>query len=187
MTSTRNPEGIHRLIFKFQEAGGILKVNTTTAKGRPGAWTCALGLLICLMGCQTPVAKAPQLPPPRPPAATLPRPVRPTFYVATNQLSLRACPGLDCHKISTLDLNAEVEKMGQMENWTQIKVKKEGTIGYVRSRYLSPHPVVVAQLTKKKPKKAKPRKPTQPPEAAGVEGEAGPLKPEPSLPAPRAM
>ncbi len=65
MTSTRNPEGIRRLIFKFQEAGGILQVNTTTAKGRPGAWTCALGLLICLMGCQTPVAKAPQLPPPR--------------------------------------------------------------------------------------------------------------------------
>lgn len=187
MTSTRNPEGIHRLIFKFQETGGILKVNAKTAKGRPGAWTWALGLLICLMGCQPPVAKAPQLPPLRPPAATLPRPVRSTFYVATNQLSLRACPGLDCHKISTLDLNAEVEKMGQMENWTQIKVKKEGTIGYVRSRYLSPHPVVVAQLTKKKPKKAKPRKATQPPEAAGVEGEAGPMKQEPSLPVPRAM
>ena len=153
----------------------------------PGAWTCALGLVICLMGCQPRVIKAPLLPPTRPPAATLPRPVRPTFYVTINQLSLRACPGMDCHKISTLDLNAEVEKMGEIENWTQIKVKKEGTIGYVSSRYLSPHPMEVAQPTKKKPKKAKPRKATQPPEAAGEEGEAGPKKQEPSPPLPRAM
>jgi SH3-like domain-containing protein len=76
--------------------------------------------------------------------------VRLTFYVTINQLSLRACPGKGCHKISTLELNAEVEKMGEIENWTQIKVKKDGTIGYVSSRYLSPQPVVVAHPTKKK-------------------------------------
>ncbi len=186
MTSTRNPEGIHRWIFKFCEAGDLLKVNTTTVKGRPGAWTCALGLVICLMGCQTPVAKAPQLPP-RPPAAMLPRPVRPTFYVTVNQLSLRACPGLDCQKISTLDLNTEVEKMGVGDNWTQIKVKKGGAIGYVNSRYLSQHPVEVAQPAKKRPKKAKPHKATPPSEAAEEVREAGPQKQEPSGPLPRAM
>jgi hypothetical protein len=152
-----------------------------------GAWTCALGLIICLMGCQPGVVKAPPLPPPRPPAATLPRPVRPTFYVTISQLSLRACPGLDCHKISALDLNAEVEKMGEIENWTQVKVKKDGTIGYVRSRYLSPQPVKVAQATKKKPKKAKLRKATQPPEAAADAGEARPQKQEPSPLLPQAM
>ena len=70
--------------------------------------------------------------------------------------------------------------MGEIENWTQIKVKKDGTIGYVSSRYLSPQPVKVAQPTKKKPKKAKPRKATQPPKAAGEEGEAGPKRQEPS-------
>ena len=163
----------------------LLKVDATTANGRPGAWICALGLVICLMGCQPRVNKAPPLPPPLPPtAAPLPRPVRPTFYVTINQLSLRACPAIDCRKISTLELNAEVEKMGEIENWTQIKVKKDGTIGYVSSRYLSPQPVKVAQLTKKKPKKAKPRKATQPPEAAGEEGEAGSKKQESSPPLP---
>jgi hypothetical protein len=125
------------------------------------------------------------LTPPLPPAAgAQPRPARPTFYVTINQLSLRACPAKDCRKISTLKLNAEVEKMGAIENWTQIKVKKDGTIGYVSSRYLSPHPVEVAQHTKKKTKKARPRKAIQPPEAAGEEEEAGPKKQEPSPPLP---
>jgi len=161
--------------------------ETTTANGRSGAWICALGLVICLMGCQPRVNKAPPLPPPLPPAAALPRPVRPTFYVTINQLSLRTCPGKDCHKIRTLELNAEVEKMGEIENWTQIKVKKDGTMGYVSSRYLSLQPVEVAQNTKKKPKRAKPRKATQPPEAAG-EQEPSPPLPEPEGPkVPRVM
>jgi hypothetical protein len=152
--------------------------------GRIGAWICALGLVICLMGCQPQINKAPPLPPPLPPAAPLPQPVRPTFYVTINQLNLRACPGKDCPKTSALELNAEVEKMGEIENWTQIRVKKDGTIGYVSSRYLSPQPVKIAKSTKKKPKKAKPPKATQPPEAAGEEGEAGLKKQEPSAPLP---
>lgn len=168
----------------FGESGSWVAAFKTAI---PGAWTCALGLLLCLTGCQPQAIKAPLLPPPRPPAATLTRPVRPTFYVTINQLSLRACPGKDCHKISTLNLNAEVEKMGEIDNWTQIKVKKGGTIGYVNSRYLSPHPVEVAQLTKKKPKKAKPRKTTQSFEAAEEAGQARPQKQEPSSPLPRAM
>ena len=162
-------------------------MNATNTNRRPGAWICTLGLVICLMGCQPGVQKAPPLPPPLPPAAVLPRPVRPTFYVTINQLSLRTCPGLDCPKSSTLELNAEVEKMGEIENWTQIKVKKDGTIGYVSSRYLSPQPVQVAQSTRKKPKRVKARKATQPPEAAGEEREAAPQKQEPSPPVPRVM
>jgi len=120
----------------------------------------------------------------------MPRPVRPTVYVTINQLSLRTCPSIDCDKISTLELNTEVEKMGEIENWTQIKVKKDGTIGYVRSHFLSPQPVEVAQRIKKKLKKTKPRKAIQPPEAAGEEGEegeAGSEKQEPPPPLPRAM
>ena len=156
----------------------------TVDKQRPGAWICALALVICLMGCQPQVYRTPPLRPPLPPVAPLPQPVRPTFYVTINQLNLRSCPGIDCPKTSALELNAEVEKMGEIENWTQIRVKKDGTIGYVSSRYLSPQPVKVAQPTKKKPKKAKPPKATQPPEAAGEEGEAGPQKQEPSPPLP---
>ena len=117
-------------------------------------------------------------------AAALPQPVRPTFYVTINQLNLRACPGLDSPKISALELNAEVEKMGEIENWTQIRVKQDGTIGYVSSRYLSPQPVKVAQPIKKKPKKTKPRKAAPPPEAAGEEEEAEPKKRSLSLQSP---
>jgi hypothetical protein len=173
----------------------LLKVAETTANGRSGAWIGVLGLVICLVGCQPGGYRAAPLPPPLPSAAPLPHPVRPTFYVTMNQLNLRACPGKDCPRTSSLELNAAVEKMGEIENWTQIRVKKDGTIGYVSSRYLSPQPVKVAQLTKKKTKKAKPPKATQHPEAAGEEGETGlkkqeplPLLPEPEDPkVPRVM
>ncbi|MHB8069132.1 MAG: SH3 domain-containing protein [Desulfobaccales bacterium] len=155
--------------------------------GRSGAWICALGLVICLIGCQTQVSKVPPSPPPLPPKPAQPKAVRSTFYVTTNQLSLRACPGIDCKKITTLKLNAEVEKMGESQNWTQIKVKKDGTIGYVSSRYLSPQPVEVAHLTKKKPKKTKSPKATQPPEVPMEAGKAWPKNPEPEPPIPRVM
>jgi uncharacterized protein YgiM (DUF1202 family) len=156
-------------------------------KQRSGAWICALALVICLMGCQPQAYRTPALPPPLPPVAPLPQPVRPIFYVTINQLNVRTCPGLDCPKTSALQLNAEVEKLGEIENWTQIRVKKDGTIGYVASRYLSPQPVKIAQPAKKKPRKAKPPKATQPPVAAGEKGEAGPPKHEPSPPLPRVM
>ena len=162
-------------------------MDGTTANGRPGAWICALGLVICLMGCQPRVDKAPPLPPPLPPAAGLPQPARPTFYVTINQLNVRTCPGLDCPKTSALELNAQVEKLGEIENWTQIRVKRDGTIGYVSSRYLSPRPVKFAHFIKKKPKKTKPRKATQPPDAVGAEKEAEPKKQGPSPPLPRVM
>ena len=161
-------------------------MNKTTVNGRLGAWICTLGLVISLTACQPRVNNAPPLPPPLPPAAILPQPVRPTFYVAINQLNLRACPSVDSPKISALELNAAVEKMGETEKWTQIRVKKNGTIGYVNSRHLSPQPVKVAQPVKKKPKKAKLRKATQPPEAVGEEKEAEP-KEELLSPLPRVM
>ena len=159
----------------------------TVDKQRPGAWICALALVICLAGCQTQTSRTPPLPPPLPPVAPLPQPVRPTFYVTVNQLNVRTCPGLDCPKTSALELNAEVEKLGEIENWTQIRVKKDGTIGYVASRYLSPQPVKIARPAKKKPKRAKPPKDTQPSVAAGEKGEAGPPEHEPSPPLPRVM
>jgi hypothetical protein len=156
-------------------------VEATTNNGRPGAWICVLGLFICLMGCQPRPYQAPPPPPPPPLPAPPPRVARPTFYVAINQLNLRSCPGIDCPKISALELNAEVEKMGEVGKWTQVRVKKDGMMGYVSSRYLSPTPVEVAPPTKKKPKtkakKATPPKATQPPKPTEAEGEAPPKKP----------
>jgi hypothetical protein len=157
------------------------------AWGRLGAWLGALGLVICLLGCQPRVNKLPALPPPVPAAAPLRRPAHPTFYVTVNQLRLRACPGKDCPETSTLALNTAVEKLGEIEKWTQIRVKKDGTIGYVSSRYLAPHPVAAAKPARKKPKLAKRRKATQPHVAAKAEGEAAPQPTEPSPPLPHVM
>jgi hypothetical protein len=161
-------------------------VDETTVYGRLGAWICALGLVISLTGCQPRIHDAPPLPPPLPPAAAWPQPARPTLYVTIDQLNLRACPGVDSPKISALELNAEVEKMGEIGNWTQGRVKKTGIIGYVKSRYLSPQPVRVAKPIRKKPKKAKLRQTTRPPESAGEKKEDLPQE-EPLSPIPRVM
>jgi hypothetical protein len=171
----------------FSSAASSAGPGHLIGSGHSGAWICALGLVICLIGCQPREHKSPPLPQPVAPAASRPRPARPTFYVNVNQLRLRACPGMDCPKTSTLELNTEVEKMGEIENWTQVEVKKDGTIGYVSSGYLSPHPVEVAKSGKKKPKKAKHRRTTRPSEVAREGGEAGPKKQEPSPPLPRVM
>ncbi|MHB9072200.1 MAG: SH3 domain-containing protein [Desulfobaccales bacterium] len=184
-------EGLKAKTFGHELSGAAIAAGPGHPIGlrRPVALICAFGLAIGLMGCHPQANKTPPLPLPSRPAATLPRPVRPTFYVTINELNVRACPGLDCPKTSTLELNAEVEKLGQIGDWTQIKVKKDGTIGYVSSRYLSPKKLVeVAKLTKKKPKKAKHRKTTQPPVAAEKEEEAEPKQQEePSPPLPRVM
>ena len=121
-----------------------------------------LGLALCLAGCQSlfprpvyspPVVQAPPAPPP--PVA------RPTFYVAVNRLNLRACPGMDCPKIAVLDQNQEVEKVGDADNWSQIRAKRDGTIGWVSSRYLSATPV--AALPEVAPPPTPPEAVTPPP------------------------
>ena len=160
-----------------------------------------LGLALCLAGCQTlfpkpvyspPVVQAPPAPPP-------PSVARPTFYVAVPRLNLRACPGMDCPKIAVLDQNQEVEKVGDADNWSQIRAKRDGTIGWVSSRYLSATPVAAAPevappptppeamtpppLTEK-PEKAKPT-PEKPPAVEKPPKTAKPTKPaEEGTPAP---
>lgn len=103
-----------------------------------------LGLALCLAGCQgmfprpvysPPLAPVPQAPPP-------PQVARPTFYVAVKStLNLRAGPGMDFFTLAVLQRNEEVEKVGDAGDWSQIRVKRDGTIGWVSSRYLSPAPV----------------------------------------------
>lgn len=154
-----------------------------------------LGLVVCLTGCQSlfprPVYTPPVAPAPAPPP---PQVVRPTFYVAVkNTLNLRACPGMDCPKIAVLNRNQEVEKVGDAADWSQIRVKQDGTIGWVDSRYLSATPVaapsegapppsppeaVTPPPLPEKPAKAKPT-PLTPPE---VEKAPKTAKPGEALP-----
>ncbi len=105
-----------------------------------GAWICAGGLIIGLLGCEPLIYQAPPLPPPLPSPLPPPYMARPTLYTTVNRLNLRACPGMDCPKISVLELNEEVEKVGESEDWTQIRVKRDGRLGWVTSRFLSPSP-----------------------------------------------
>ena len=95
------------------------------------------------------------IPPPLPGAPTAPalppRVSRPVFYVKVNHLNLRACPGMDCPKISLLERDEEVEKVGAAEDWFQIRVKRDGRLGWVDSRYLSPTPVAAPEAAPPSP------------------------------------
>ena len=51
---------------------------------------------------------------------------------------------MDCPKIAVLNRNQEVEKVGDAADWSQIRVKRDGTIGWVDSRYLSTTPVAAS-------------------------------------------
>ena len=161
-----------------------------------------LGLALCLAGCQGMFPKPVYSPPvfQAPPAPPAPAQVaRPTFYVTVNRLNLRACPGMDCPKIAALDQNQEVEKVGDADNWSQIRTKRDGTIGWVSSRYLSATPVaatpevappptapeaVTPPPLPEKPEKAKPT-PEKPPAVEKPPKPAKPTKPaEEGTPAP---
>ena len=138
-----------------------------------------LGLALCLAGCQNlfprpvytpPVAPAPPAPPPPAPVA------RPTLYVSVNRLNLRACPGMDCPKIAVLDQNQEVEKVGDAADWSQIRITRDGTIGWVSSRYLSATPV--AATPEVAPPPTPPEAVTPPPlPEIPAQGQADPFEP----------
>jgi uncharacterized protein YraI len=104
-------------------------------------------LVLCLLallasGC----AKKPGWKPPEesrisaPPEAP-PRVEYQTLYVAADRLNLRACPGMDCPRISLLTRNQEVEKVGESQGWFQIRSRQDGTLGWVDGRYLASSPV----------------------------------------------
>lgn len=109
-------------------------------------WQLILGAvlaLVCLANCQPkmPPAPRPMLPPPPPAAVPEAPPQRETFYVKVGRLNLRAGPGMDFPKLGLLERNEEVEQVGEAQNWYQIRVKKDGSLGWVASEYLSKTPV----------------------------------------------
>lgn len=159
----------------------------------------ALGLAVLLAGCM-PKYYPPALPPPPPaPAPSPPQVIRPVYYVKANRLNLRACPGYDCPKISLLERGEEVEKVGASEDWFQIRVKRDGRLGWVASQFLSstpvtpeaapappgvvtppplPEPIQPPPLPEK-PAPAKPPAAEKPKPAKPAEGEAPPAKKKP--------
>ena len=120
-----------------------------TEKGVWGNWQWLTGVMLALvcLSCQPKMATVPPSlpPPPPPPKATPEPPQRPSYYVSVDILNLRAGPGMDFPKIGQLNRNEELEKVGEAEDWFQVRVKRDGTLGWVAARYLSGQPVSVAQ------------------------------------------
>ncbi|MFZ0051258.1 MAG: SH3 domain-containing protein [Desulfobaccales bacterium] len=135
-----------------------------------------LAVAFGLAGCAPPRYIPPPLPRGPIAPAVPPQVSRPVFYVKVNHLNLRACPGMDCPKISLLERNEEVEKVGAAEDWFQIRVKRDGRLGWVDSRYLSPTPVAA-------PEAAPPPPPVQVLPPPPIE-EVPPPLPPPQRPAP---
>lgn len=101
-----------------------------------------LCLVLMLAGCAPKIYETPYIPPPLPTKPAPPPAVsREVFYVAVNRLNLRGCAGMDCPKISVLEQNEVVEKLGEMDDWYEVIVKRDGRRGWVTARYLSPEPV----------------------------------------------
>jgi uncharacterized protein YgiM (DUF1202 family) len=106
-----------------------------------------------------------------PPPEALPKVEYQLLYVAADRLNLRACPGMDCPRISLLTRNQQVEKVGESQGWFQVRSRQDGTLGWVDGRYLSSSPVAdnvalpseAVQPKQTKSVEAKPKVKTSPP------------------------
>lgn len=100
-------------------------------------------LLFLATGCTKKVGwKPPDEPRISSPPLETPPPVQyQLLYVAADRLNLRACPGMDCPRITLLTRNQEVEKVGESQGWFQVRSRQDGTLGWVDARYLASTPV----------------------------------------------
>jgi len=121
-----------------------------------------LGLMLMGLSCMPSKVSTPPPPPPPPPGAPAPPPQRPTLYVKVSRLNLRAGPGMDFPKIGLLERNEELEKLGQTEDWVQVRVKRNQSLGWVASEYLSSTPVAAPVETAAPEPTAPPPPPKEP-------------------------
>jgi hypothetical protein len=137
-----------------------------------------LGSLLAFTGCESVFPPSRYPPPPPPPPIAAPPPSQPLFYVNASRLNLRACPGMDCPKVATLERNEEVEQVAQTEDWVQIRVRRDGSIGWVAARYLSDRPVPMEMAPSAPEPETEPQVPERAmPERPPVGGRPEPVKP----------
>lgn len=147
-------------------------------------------LLTPVIGC---MQKAVWTPPdePRqaaPPSTPAPRVEYQILYVTATRLNLRACPGMDCPKIATLQRNQEVEKLAESQGWIQVRSRQDGVLGWVDSRYLGTAPVAETQappVIVEQPAPVKPVevKPAEKPVEKSLKEKPAPEKPAAEKPA----
>jgi hypothetical protein len=138
-----------------------------------------LGFLLTVTGCQSVFPPSGYPPPAPPPPVVAPPLSRPLFYVNASRLNLRACPGMDCPKVATLERNEEVEQVAETEDWIQVRVRRDGSIGWVATRFLSDRPVPMEMA----PATPEPEMKPQVPERAMPERPPDSGRYEPSKPA----
>ena len=66
---------------------------------------------------------------------------KPYYYVATSKLILRARPSDRSEAVRTLDVNDQVEKIGETEGWFKVRQPSSGAVGWVISRHLDTLPL----------------------------------------------
>ena len=116
------------LLLCFLLASGCAATETTTKPATTGPAPTAAG------GAGTETTTKP---------APTPKPV--ILYVVSNQLNLRKCPSVKCKVAAVLKLGDEVIKLGQSEDWINVRVKATNREGWVAST------LVGKSATKKKP------------------------------------
>jgi uncharacterized protein YgiM (DUF1202 family) len=117
------------LLLCFLLASGCAATETTTKSDTTGPAPTAAG------GAGTETTKL----------STTPTPKPVILYVVSNQLNLRKCPSVKCKVVAVLKLGDEVIKLGQGEDWINVRVKATNREGWVAST-----------LVGKKAKKKKP-------------------------------
>jgi len=115
------------LLLCFLLASGCAATETTTKPATTGQAPTAAG------GAGTETTTKP---------APTPKPV--ILYVVSNQLNLRKCPSVKCKVAAVLKLGDEVIKLGQSEDWINVRVKATNREGWVAS-------TLVGKTAKKKP------------------------------------
>jgi uncharacterized protein YgiM (DUF1202 family) len=87
------------------------------------------------------------------------QPPKPYYYVAVRKLLLRAKPSDRSEVVRTLGINDQVEKIGETEDWFNVRQPSSGAVGWVSSRHLETLPLTSPRgdPSKKKPGPSQPK------------------------------
>lgn len=77
---------------------------------------------------------------PAAPSPTIAKPKPALLYVTADQVNLRACPSVKCQVAAVLKLGDEVVRLGQEQDWINVRVNATRREGWVASHLLGKTP-----------------------------------------------